>query len=117
MEDSIKANDKVIRLYEEFISATYPYLKNMLNCRKLYWLISVSMVQELEKIQKLLVVIMMNYEKLCLIQNLIRLKKILDFVESGNFANNEVISVVLHEAGHKYYYDSIRKLVEKSGIK
>ena len=43
-------------------------------------------------------------------------EKILDFVESGNFANNEVISVVLHEAGHKYYYDSIRKLVEKSGI-
>lgn len=27
VEDSIKANDKVIRLYEEFISATYPYLK------------------------------------------------------------------------------------------
>ena len=116
VEDSIKANDKVIRLYEEFISATYPYLKKYVELSQIilvdFGKYGTGTGENTEAIGGY------NDElrKIMLNSKFNTAEKILDFVESGNFANNEVISIVLHEAGHKYYYDSIRKLVEKSGI-
>lgn len=116
VEDSIKANDKVIRLYEEIISATYPYLKNYVELSQIilvdFGKYGIGTGENTEAIGGY------NDElrKIMLNSKFNTAEKILDFVGSGNFANNEVISVVLHEAGHKYYYDSIRKLAEKSGI-
>ena len=45
-------------------------------------------------------------------------EKILGFVNQtqGMFANNTQYAPVLHELGHKYYYDSINKLAISKGI-
>ena len=45
-------------------------------------------------------------------------QKILDFVNKsrGYFANTTVYAPYLHELGHKYYYDSIKKLASKENI-
>lgn len=45
-------------------------------------------------------------------------EKILGFVNQtqGMFANNTQYAPILHELGHKYYYDSINKLAISRGI-
>ena len=45
-------------------------------------------------------------------------EKVLGFVNQtqGMFANNTQYAPILHELGHKYYYDSINKLAISQGI-